>query len=252
MTMPCSLRGTNIEVMHNPTVGTSIMSEFLAKNLLGNMPIVPTEKLFKSPLGLFFECCAIARAVPIIIDKIKVFIDFHIFTILEFDLLIGYPIENLFKEKPILGSHDEKLGKTASAIPILCPKSPMAFISPFISPRVPSETKCPSSPSLEMKPCPSGQHDITLEKENFWAMDKLIAPTLELEMNDSTNEHECSSFEFPRDSCSLLESPEFVVLSTACSYEDHNHLLIFVSKLFSGWLWMSSFTASIANPIVVL
>jgi hypothetical protein len=62
-------------------------------------------------------------------------------------------------------------------------------------------------------------------------MDKLEAPTLELGMNDSTNEHERSSFEFPHDSCSLLESLEFVVLSTTCSYEDHNHLLIFVSKL---------------------
>jgi len=47
-TMPCSLRGTNIEVLHNPTVGTSIMSEFLVKNLLGNMPLVSTNKLFKS------------------------------------------------------------------------------------------------------------------------------------------------------------------------------------------------------------
>ena len=31
--MPCSLRGTNIEALHNPTVSTSIMLEFLAKNL---------------------------------------------------------------------------------------------------------------------------------------------------------------------------------------------------------------------------
>jgi hypothetical protein len=53
-TIPCLLRGTNIEALHNPTIGTSIMSEFLAKNLLGNMPLVPTNKLFKSPLGLFF------------------------------------------------------------------------------------------------------------------------------------------------------------------------------------------------------
>ena len=30
-TIPCSLRGTNIEALYNPTVGTSIMSEFLAK-----------------------------------------------------------------------------------------------------------------------------------------------------------------------------------------------------------------------------
>ena len=97
-TMPCSLRGTNIEALHNPTVGTNIMLEFLAKNLLGNMSLIPTNKLFKSPLGLIFECCGIARDVPIKIDKIEVSIDFHIYAILEFDILIGYPLENLFKK----------------------------------------------------------------------------------------------------------------------------------------------------------
>ena len=40
MAMPCSLRGTVIEALYNPTVGTSIMSEYLAKNLLDNMPLV--------------------------------------------------------------------------------------------------------------------------------------------------------------------------------------------------------------------
>jgi hypothetical protein len=45
MTMPCSLRGINIEALHNPIVRTSIISEFLAKNLLGNKPLVPTNTL---------------------------------------------------------------------------------------------------------------------------------------------------------------------------------------------------------------
>jgi hypothetical protein len=103
-TIPSSLRGTNLEALHNPTVGTSIMSEFLAKHLLGNMPLVPTNKLFKSPSGLFFECCGIARAVPITIDEIEVFIDFHMYAILEFDLLIGHPLENLIQEKLPLGA----------------------------------------------------------------------------------------------------------------------------------------------------
>ena len=49
MTMPYSLRGIVVNTLHNPTVETNIMSEFLAKNLLGNMPLVPTNKLFKSP-----------------------------------------------------------------------------------------------------------------------------------------------------------------------------------------------------------
>jgi hypothetical protein len=89
-TIPCSLRGTNLEALHNPTLGTSIMSEFLVKDLLGNMSLVLTNKLFKSPLGLFFECCGIARAMPIKIDEIEVFIDFQMYAILKFDLLIGH------------------------------------------------------------------------------------------------------------------------------------------------------------------
>jgi hypothetical protein len=221
------------------------MLEFLVKNLLGNMPLVLTNKLFKSPLGPFFECCGIARDVSVIIDKTVVHLDFHIYVILEFNLLIGQPCEKLFKEKSFHEGLDEKLRTTTSATPIPCLEILMAkhnpnhnpieepkFISPFVSPRLPSETEHPSSSSLKPKPCPSSQHDITLEKENFWAMDKLEAPTLELEMNESTNEHERSSFEFPRVSCSLLESPKFIVLSTAGSYEDHNHLVIVVHKLF--------------------
>ena len=72
------------------------MSEYLAKNLLGNMPLVPTNKLFKSPLGLFFECSGIARDVPILIDETEVHLDFHIYAILEFELIIGHPLDNLF------------------------------------------------------------------------------------------------------------------------------------------------------------
>jgi hypothetical protein len=96
--MPCSLRGPIVEALHNPTVGTSIMSELLAKALLGNMPLVPTNKLFKSPSGLIFEFCGIAKAVPIIINETVVHLDFHIYAILDFDLLIGYPFETIFKK----------------------------------------------------------------------------------------------------------------------------------------------------------
>jgi hypothetical protein len=87
------------------------MSEFLAEALLGKMPLVSTNKLFRSPLGLFFECCGIVKDMAVIIDKIKVFIDFHIYAILEFDILIGYPLENLIQEKPFHWGLDDKLGK---------------------------------------------------------------------------------------------------------------------------------------------
>jgi hypothetical protein len=100
MTMPYSLRVTVVEALHNTTVKTNIMSKFLVKTILGKMPLVSTNKLFKSPSGLIFECCGIARAVLVKIDKTKVHLDFHIYAILEFDILIGYPVENLLQRKP--------------------------------------------------------------------------------------------------------------------------------------------------------
>jgi hypothetical protein len=62
------------------------------------------------------------------------------------------------------------------------------------------------NPGCYNHPCPDSSHalwpnDITLKKENLLAMDKLKTSTLELEMNDFTNEHESPCFEFPRISC---------------------------------------------------
>ena len=90
------------------------------------MSPVPTNKLLKSLLGLFFECCGIVRDVPIEIDGTKVHLDFHIYDILDFDPLIGCPSEVLFQVKPFQGRLDGEFGKTASATPIPCPKIPMA------------------------------------------------------------------------------------------------------------------------------
>jgi hypothetical protein len=205
MDMPCSLRGTDVEALYNPTVGNSIMSEFLAKNLLGDMPLVPTNKLFKSSLGLIFECNGIVRAMPIEINETKVHLDFHIYAILDFDLLIGCPSEVLFQEKSSHGSLNEEFGKTASAthldIPMAKQRLPnhdpfkkVKFISPFILPKLSCEMERPSPPSLEPEPCPSGYPNTILENKNFGAMDVLEAPTLETEENDSTVEHESFYF----------------------------------------------------------
>ena len=122
----------------------------------------------------------------------------------------------------------------------------MKFISSFVPPILSYETEHPSSPSLELEPCPSSHqdvvldngrdstlllHDISFEKENFRAMD-ISKLTLETKRKDSTNEHENFSFENPHVSCSLLESPEFILLSTTCTHENHNLLPILVHKLF--------------------
>jgi hypothetical protein len=64
--------------------------------------------------------------VPIKIDKIEVQLEFHIYPILNFDLLIGYPLEKLLQVKSSQGSYNNEFGKTAFTTPISCPEIPMA------------------------------------------------------------------------------------------------------------------------------
>jgi len=60
--------------------------------------------------------------VPFIIDKIEINLDFHIFDILDFDLLLGSPFEKLLTSQ---GSLDKKLRKTAFAT-VSCLENSMA------------------------------------------------------------------------------------------------------------------------------
>jgi hypothetical protein len=92
-------------------------------SLVGSKPLTPTDKYFRSPFGLFFECRGIARDVPITIDKIEVHLDFYIYNILDFDLLLGYPLEKLLASH---GSLDEKLRETASTTTISCLENSIA------------------------------------------------------------------------------------------------------------------------------
>ena len=58
------------------------------------MPLVSIDKLFKSLSGLIFEYCEIARAMPIEIPKTEVYIDLHIYAILDVHLLIRCSLKN--------------------------------------------------------------------------------------------------------------------------------------------------------------
>jgi len=154
-------------------------------------------------------------------------------------------------------SLNEEFGRTASTTHVDIPKvehhpstdpsEEVKFIWPFVAPELSCETECPLSPLLEPKPCPSGHqnvdldndedstlplHDISPKNKNCCAMDNLRAPTLEVKKNNSTNKHEGFPFETPKVSCSLLESLQLITLSATRLYEDHNHLLVLVFKLF--------------------
>ena len=126
------------------------------------------------------------------LDKIEVHLDFHIFDVLDFDLLLGLPLEKLLASH---GSLDEKLRETSSAtatphlenllakpLPEQNPLEEMMHTSPFI-PSEPillgvlesskeynskdslhfCEDECSSSPVTEFEPVPAGQEYVVLD-----------------------------------------------------------------------------------------
>ena len=103
------MKGKIVEALHDPAAEVCILPECLLDTLVGNKPLTPTSKYFKSQSGLFFECRGIARDAPITIDKIEVHLDFYIYDILDFDLL---PLEKLLASH---GSLDEMLRENTSA-----------------------------------------------------------------------------------------------------------------------------------------
>ena len=125
------MKGNAIEALHDPSVEVCIIPECLLDTLVGNKPLTPTDKYFISPSGLFFECQGIARDVPIIIDKIEVRLDFYIYDILDFDLLLGYPLEKLLASH---GSLDEKLREAGSATTTSCSENPLGKPLPMQNP----------------------------------------------------------------------------------------------------------------------
>ena len=143
--LPCSIGGITVEAHVNPIMEVNIMPWHIAYTLLGDVTLRPSDKLLKCcPFGHIIECRGVASAVLLTLNKIEVHLDFHIFDVLDFDLLIGYPLENLLTS--LQGSLAELLRETtfATATPYsenllakLLPKQnsleEMMHASPFIS-----------------------------------------------------------------------------------------------------------------------
>ena len=84
--------------------------------------------------------------MPITIDKIEVHLDFYIYDILDFDLLLGLPLEKLLASH---GSLDEKHWETspATATPYL-----ENLLAKPLPERNPLEEMMHTSPSISSEP----------------------------------------------------------------------------------------------------
>jgi hypothetical protein len=86
------------------------MSVLFAQNFLKDMPLAPTTKLVKSFSERIVPSLEILCALPTFINGIQVLLNFYIFDVVEFNVLIGQPIERLIQEGQT-GKLNIKLGK---------------------------------------------------------------------------------------------------------------------------------------------
>jgi hypothetical protein len=195
--LSCSIKGITIEAHLNPVMEVNIMTWHLEYTLLGNVTLRPSDKLLKSCLsGHILECRGVAFVVPLLVDKIKVNLNFHIFDVLDLDLLLGCPIEKLIDASQ--GSLDEKLREAASIttplfsknsmvapLPKQNPFEEMMHVSPFVSsepvlaelvesstsqeyeskePLHLCEDEQSSSPMIEFEPLPTGLYHVVSDR----------------------------------------------------------------------------------------
>jgi hypothetical protein len=133
MILPCSIKGITIEAHLNPIMEVNIMPWHLAYTLLGNLMLKPSDKLLKScPSGHILECRGVAYVVPLLVDKIKVNLDFHVFDVLDLDLLLGSYTRKLLDASR--GSLDKKLGEDISATTSLFSENSMVTPLPKQNP----------------------------------------------------------------------------------------------------------------------
>jgi hypothetical protein len=110
VTIQCQIDKYPFDTFYNLVVGVNIMSVAFAKKLLEDMPLIPTNKLLKSLSGHIIPSLGILCALPIIVNGFQVQLNFYIFDVWEFDVLIGLPIERLI-QKGQIGKLDVRLGK---------------------------------------------------------------------------------------------------------------------------------------------
>jgi hypothetical protein len=106
----CQLDKAPFGTFYNSIVGVNIMSTLFAHDFLKDMPLAPTTNLLKSLSRRIVPCLRILCALPIFVNGTQVLLNFYIFDVVEFDVLIGQQIERLI-QKGQMGKLNIKLGK---------------------------------------------------------------------------------------------------------------------------------------------
>ena len=99
------------------------MSVTFASTYFGNEPLALTNKsLWVAPCSSL-EGRGILHNIIVHHDNVEMTLDFHVFDIQDFNIMIGHPLEKLFIELPTSGDLDIKLGRETFPFLSLEPKT---------------------------------------------------------------------------------------------------------------------------------
>jgi hypothetical protein len=158
-----------------------VVGVIFAHDLLKDMPLALTTKLLKSLSRHIVPSLEILCALSILVNGTKVHLNFYIFDVMEFDQLIGQPIERLIHEGK-KGKLNIRLGKNFElSMPLThslhAKIEPIASLNDLIEPNLEDDAQFfideeedegsidpepldellePPKPSIELKPLPSG------------------------------------------------------------------------------------------------
>jgi hypothetical protein len=146
-TIQCQLYRTSMDVLYNPMVSANLMSTSFAHTYFGDDILAPINKYCRITPKTRLEGSRVLQNISLYHNKNEISLDFHVFDIQDFDIMIGHPIEKLFVEPPKSGDLDVKIGRDTFSIPITRAKNSVAeslsypkllkevmSVSPFESP----------------------------------------------------------------------------------------------------------------------
>ena len=117
--------------------------------------------------------------VPVWQMKTEIALDFHIFKVQDFDILIGHPVENLFLDVSTLGRLDVSLGGKAYSLPIDPAKISMAESIPQ---EEPIEEVLAVMPEDDSKPSLEWDAELFIQEEDD------LEEKLELPIHEKTTQ----------------------------------------------------------------
>jgi hypothetical protein len=177
-TIPCAIRGTPVDILYCPTVGTNIISSECSFQLLGDELLVQTNKTFQTSSREILEGIRVLQNMTVKHKNIDVILDFHVFDVQDFDFMIGHPIEKLLMDAPTQGKLDVRLGKETFSVQISRVTNSMA------------EPSLESEPIMEVTgilPFDSPESHLEKDAENF--IEEEDEPTEPIDISEFETPH---------------------------------------------------------------